>query len=119
MDEVLVLLRASAPITSRDLAALLPTAGGAAQLFGERVLIVRLGSTDCVTVAAIEGVSGVYTGAVPADMELPQDLTGRLAVAAWNERRQTADAGGKRRLGDGAAWDDPRFEREGRPADGD
>jgi hypothetical protein len=113
VDEMLVLLGPGASMTARDLAAKEPVAGGAPQLFGGRVLIARLTTEDSAAVSAMDGVSGVYAGAVPPDVELPDDFSGRVAVDAWNERQKTAARGGKRRVGDGAAWDDARFEREG------
>jgi hypothetical protein len=88
-----------------------PVAFSGAQLFGDRVLIVRVAHTDISQVALLDGVSGVYTGEVPEDAELPTDTAGRAAVSAWNARKGTAAP--KQRIGEGLPWDDPRFEREG------
>lgn len=117
MPEVLVLLHTSAGVTARDVTERAPIAGTGAQLFGRRVVIVRLTDPQCAEVAASEAVAGVYSGPVPDDAELPDDVAGQMAVGAWNERRQAGV--GKQRIGEGAAWDDPRFEREGRPPDDD
>lgn len=115
-----MLLSPSASMTARDLAAREPVADGAPQLFGDRVLIARLTTAGSAAISAIDAVTGVYAGPVPPDVELPQDFAGRLAVDAWNERQRTAAGGGKKRIGEGATWDDPRFEREGRyPPEGD
>ena len=114
MDEVLVLLSASGPLTGRDLAAREPVVDAVPQVFGERVVICRLDANDQAAVTAMPGVAGVFSGAVPPDLELPADLTGRLAIDAWNSRHRVAAVPAER-LGEGAAWDDPRFEREGRP----
>jgi hypothetical protein len=110
VGEVLVLLSASAPWTARGLVERAPVDFGGAQLFGDRVLLARLNTADVVKLTAIEGVSGVYTDVVPTSADLPADPAGRVAVAAWNARRRP-----KQRIGDGVAWDDPRFEPEGRP----
>ena len=116
MNEVLVLLDADARTTTRELAARAPLSGAGAQLFGDRVAIARLEPDDCAALAGVDGVCGVFEEAVPADVEVPADLAGRLAVEAWNQRKSaTAMAEPKQRIGDGAAWDDPRFEREGEP----
>jgi len=111
-----VLLDADAPTTSRELAAREPLSRAGTQLFGDRVAIARLEPDDCAALAGVIGVCGVFEGALPDDVVVPADLAGRLAVAAWNERKSAAAiAGPKQRVGDGAAWDDPRFEREGEP----
>ena len=116
MDEVLVLLDPDAPTTTRDLVARAPLASAGAQLFGDRVVIARLEPDDCVALAGIDGVCGVFEGQLPSDVDVPTDLAGRLAVEAWNQRKSAAAiAEPKPRIGDGAAWDDPRFEREGEP----
>ncbi len=112
MNEVLIVLSTAARLTTRDLAAQAPISNAGAQLFGDRVLIARLEPPDCEAVSAIDGVSGVFEGPVPVDVEPVDDLAGKLAVDAWNSRK-VASATAKERIGDGAAWDDPRFEREG------
>ena len=105
------MLSTTARLTARDLATQEPISNAGPQLFGDRVLIARLEPPDCETVSAIDGVS-VFEGPVPVDLEPVADLAGRLAVDAWNSRK-VASATAKERIGDGAAWDDPRFEREG------
>ena len=117
MRQVLVVLGQSATITVRDISRREPIRDRAPQLFGDRVLIAQLSSVECELVSAIPGVVGVFAEAVPADLDLPDDLTGRTAVQAWNARAEADAAGGKRRIGDGLAWDDPSFEPEGRPGD--
>jgi hypothetical protein len=114
VDEVLVVLVPFGPLTARDLASREPVASGGPQLFGERVLICRL-DPDCVgEVAAEDGVAGVFESSVPDDLVDEADLAGQLAVRAWNSRKAVGIAP-KERIGDGAAWDDPAFEPEGRP----
>ncbi len=110
-----MLLDADAPTTTRELAAREPLSGAGAQLFGDRVAIAHLEPDACEALAGMTGVCGVFQDALPADVEVPADLAGRLAVEAWNQRKSVAGEMPKVRIGDGAAWDDPRFEREGEP----
>ena len=111
-----MLLDADGPTTARELAAREPLSGAGTQLFGDRVAIASLDPDDCVVLAGVDGVCGVFEGALPTDVDVPTDLAGRLAVEAWNQRKSAAAiAEPKQRIGDGAAWDDPRFEREGDP----
>jgi hypothetical protein len=116
VSEVLIVLSTAAQLTARDLAAREPILNTGPQLFGDRVLIARLEPADCDALSAIDGVSGVFPGPVPVDLEPVDDLAGRQAVEAWNLRKG-ASAAVKERFGDGAAWDDPRFEREGNPTE--
>ena len=106
------MLSTVARLTARDLAAQEPVSAAGPQLFGDHVLIARLEPSDCEAVSAMDGVSGVFDGPVPVDLEPVDDLAGKLAVDAWNSRK-TASVAPKERIGDGASWDDPRFEREG------
>jgi hypothetical protein len=64
-------------------------------------------------VAGGDDVLGVFHDLVPFDL-LPDDTLGRIATEAWNSRCE--QRAGPARVGDGAMWDDPRFESEGRPA---
>jgi hypothetical protein len=116
MSEVLVVLGSTAQLTARDLAEREPFVAGGPQLFGSRVLIVSLNTSDCESVATIDGVSGVYEDTVPDDADLPDDPIGKLAVQAWNLRKDRSTAFSPR-VGDGVAWDDPRFQLEGRPGE--
>jgi hypothetical protein len=116
VDEVLVVLLPSGPLTAAELAAREPVASGGPQLFGERVVICRL-DPDCVAdVAAEDGVAGVFESTVPGDLIGDDDLVGQIAVQAWNSRKG-AGVAPKQRIGEGVAWDDPAFEPEGRPTD--
>jgi len=118
VDEVLVVLAPSGPLTARDLAAREPVSSGSPQLFGDRVLICRLEEDCFVEVAATDGVAGVFHAAVPDELVPTDDLSGQLAIQAWNSRKALGTAP-KERVGDGAAWDDPAFEPEGRPTPAD
>jgi hypothetical protein len=113
VTEVLVLLRASAHVTARDLAQAAPLHGAGVQVFGDRVLTARMSLDACAEIAAMDGVEGLFPDEVPAEL-LPDDPVGRLSVQAWNSRRAVRREDNDR-IGDGAAWDDPRFAREGRP----
>jgi hypothetical protein len=116
VDEVLVVLAPSGPLTAPELASREPVVSGGPQLFGDRVVICWL-DPDCqADVAAEDGVAGVFESTVPEDLVDEADLAGRIAVQAWNSRK-AAGVAPKQRIGDGAAWDDPAFEPEGRPTD--
>ena len=115
MTEVLVLLDADSPTTTRELVARDPLLGAGAQLFGDRVAIAHLDPEACAALSGLDGVCGVFESVVPGDVAVPTDLAGRVAVEAWNQRKSVAAEAPKMRIGDGAAWDDPRFEREGEP----
>jgi len=116
VDEVLVVLAPSGPLTARDLAQREPVASGGPQLFGDRVVICRLDPDCFADVAAEDGVAGVFDSTVPEDLVADGDFAGQLAVRAWNSRKAEGVAP-KQRIGDGTAWDDPLFELEGRPTD--
>jgi hypothetical protein len=111
----LVVIGEAAEIRARDLSEAEPLRGRAVQVFGDRVLIAELSPRECEVVAATVGVDGVFSDTVPAHLDLSDDATAEIAVRAWNARRLQQAAGGKLRIGDGAAWDDPHFEPEGRP----
>jgi hypothetical protein len=112
VNEVLIVLSTAGQLTARDLAVQEPISLAGPQLFGDRVLIAHLAPSDYEVVSAIDGVSGVFQGPVPMDLEPPDDPAAKLAIDAWNSRKN-ASAVAKERIGDGVAWDDPRFEREG------
>lgn len=116
VDEVLVVLAPSGPLTARELAAREPVASGGPQLFGDRVLICRLDPDCFADVAAEDGVTGVFESTVPDELVDEADFAGQVAVRAWNARK-AAGVAPKERIGDGAAWDDPAFDSEGRPSD--
>jgi len=114
VNEVLVVLAPSGPLTARDLAAREPVSSGSPQVFGDRVLTCRLDEDCFEEVSTTDGVAGVFQAAVPDEFVPHDDLSGELAIQAWNSRKAVG-AAPKERVGDGAAWDDPAFEPEGRP----
>jgi len=116
VDEVLVVLVPAGPLTASELAAREPVASGGPQVFGDRVVICHLDEDCTVEVADTDGVAGVFSSEVPDDLVPRDDLAAELAVQAWNSRKSMGLAP-KQRIGDGAAWDDPAFEPEGRPGD--
>ena len=84
------------------------------QSYGPGVLIVE-GSPDVTKdLEDSPGVTGVYTGRVPAESTQDLDEMGRLGVAAWNERhKESYRAAKRRRKGEGLSWDHPDYEPEG------
>lgn len=87
-----------------------------AQVFGPHVVVTHLTPVEAVALADVPSVASVHFGPVPTDAPLPEDATGRAAVAAWNSRREGPAKA--TRYGEGKAWDDPGYEREGHPPDG-
>jgi hypothetical protein len=78
------------------------------------VLIVEAPPDAAASLAGDPAVSGVFEGAVPSALTQDLDETGKLGVAAWNERHSDAYAHAKKgRVGEGLSWDHPDFEKEG------
>jgi hypothetical protein len=121
MEEILIVLTADKPKAARDAhkkveAKLESTGGRIQQRYGPDVLIVQASSDLIESLAAEQGVAGVYTGQVPPESAHGLDETGHLGIAAWNQRHSAAHQRSKQdRKGEGLAWDHPDFEPEGRP----
>jgi hypothetical protein len=111
VTEVLVLLSAAAHVSAHEMAITEAFRGSGVQIFGGRVLTARLPPEARARIAEFDDVEGVFEGPVPID-SLPDDPVGRIATEAWNARRRTRDEKSGR-IGEGAAWDDPRFDPEG------
>jgi hypothetical protein len=116
VSEAFVLLRSEAHAGASELARTEPFNASGAQVFGRRVLIAHLSDEQCSSAQGVDEVLGVFTDAVPDDL-IPDDDLGRIATEAWNSRHSAAPK--KLRVGDGMAWDDARFEREGHPPSDD
>jgi hypothetical protein len=85
-----------------------------AQRYGPYVFIVDIAPGRIQSLEALPGVAGIYAGAVPDQIAQPLDETGRLGIAAWNERQTTAYREAKQqRIGEGRPWDHPDAEPEG------
>lgn len=116
MDEVLVVLAHDSPRATKKTRQRLAAAGGQVrQQYGPEVLIVEAEPQVIETLEAVKGVAGVFAGAVPPEVAGKLDETGKLGVAAWNERRSDEFRQAKQeRKGEGLAWDHPGYEPEGR-----
>jgi hypothetical protein len=109
MAQQLVILAADA--ARQDLHARIVAKGGrVAQAYGTRVWIVD----------PPDGAGGLddleaYPGQVPEDVAAAvDDETGRLGIAAWNERHSASFAATRvNRIGDGRSWGDEGVEPEG------
>ena len=117
MNEVLVVLshanRRAAQKAHKRVAA---PRGQVKQQYGPEVLIVEAEQDLLEALEADRGVAGVFHGEVPEAFVAPLDATGRLGIAAWNQRHSAAFLEAKEeRKGEGLAWDHPGFEPEGRP----
>jgi hypothetical protein len=89
--------------------------GRVQQRYGPAVLIVEAEPDLLQRLADDKGVAGVFTGLVPPDVAGQLDETGRLGIAAWNQRHSAEFAEAKhKRKGEGLAWDHPGYEPEGR-----
>ena len=114
MEEVLVILAADNPAAAQAAREQVKASGGQIrQSYGRDVLIVEA-SPATRSLSGHPGVLGVYEGKVPGEFSKRLDETGRLGVAAWNQRHTASfRAAKKRRKGEGLPWDHPGCEPEG------
>jgi hypothetical protein len=116
MSEVLVVLNHVSPRAAQQVRKRMATTGGQVrQQYGPEVLIVEAEPEAIRALEAEHDVAGVFTGTVPEDLASQLDETGKLGVAAWNQRQSAEFQQAKQeRHGEGLAWDDPGHEPEGR-----
>jgi len=116
MEEVLIVLKHAKPRAKQLAQKRVKTAGAhVRQQYGPGVFIVAAAPDVLETLASDRAVAGVYAGPVPAELSQQVDETGKLGIAAWNQRHSAAYQEAKRdRKGEGLAWDHPGFEPEGR-----
>ena len=115
MSEMLVVLSSDDVKSSQQARReLVSGVGKITQAYGEEVLIVE---TDAGRASALEshpGVVGIYPDTVPDAVSDALDETGKMGVAAWNERRQPSYREAKQqRKGEGLSWGHPDYEKEG------
>jgi hypothetical protein len=114
MEERLVVLTADDPAAAQLAQRQLADTARIMQRYGPHVFVVEVAPELVEALQAPPGVIGIYEGTVPAELTSRLDETGRLGVAAWNERHTAGYHSAKRRRkGEGLPWDDPDFEPEG------
>jgi hypothetical protein len=91
--------------------------GRVTQSYGPRVLVFEARAALAKRLAAHRGVLAISRGAVPSEVADDLDETGRMGVAAWNQRHDPRFRAAKaERAGEGLSWDrPPGAERGGRP----
>jgi hypothetical protein len=113
MAERLVVLSAEDPAAAYTAQQQLRAAQGAQQ-YGSYVFIVDIPPRRIKALEALPAVAGINEGTVPDQLAQQLDETGRLGVAAWNERHTRAYREAKQqRTGEGRPWDHPDVEPEG------
>jgi hypothetical protein len=91
--------------------------GRVRQSYGPRVLVFEAAPEVARRLAEHGGVRAIERGAVPSALADDLDETGRMGVAAWNQRHDPAFRAAKgERAGEGMSWDrPPDAGRGGRP----
>jgi hypothetical protein len=116
VEEVLIVLKDDSPGAAHDARRRIESRGSnVRQQYGPAVMIVEAAPDVLETLKSDRDVAGVFAGAVPEELARQVDETGKLGIAAWNQRHSASYQEAKRdRKGEGLAWDHPGFEPEGR-----
>jgi hypothetical protein len=113
MAEVLIILKTDDP-TAHIVRQQIRDEIGAVQSYGSHVFISTASLKKIQSLVSSPEIVGIYVGKVPETVMENLDETGRLGVAAWNERHTDSyRASKKQRKGEGLSWDHPDFDSEG------
>jgi hypothetical protein len=114
MPQILVVLKSEKSRKRSGSTLIKSIRGRILQTYGPHVLIVEATTEQADSLKQQPDVLGVFEGQASDKLLGGLDETGKMGVAAWNERHTASfRAAKKKRKGEGMAWDHPDYDKEG------